>query len=100
MNQKPNAIDYIVVITKALLTVLCVSAICAAMFYKNYSDPATLSALFLLTGTLVSGLRGSAMMIPNPFKAEVTNSIDKPVPVSESAIPVAQTKKESEPAQT
>jgi hypothetical protein len=56
MNQKPSPLDYISQITKAILSVICVLAICLAMFYKNYSDPATLSALFLLTGTLIGGL--------------------------------------------
>lgn len=87
MNPKIPALDYIVVITKAVLAAICVSAICLAMFYKNYSDPATLSALFLLTGTLVGNLKGTGMM-PNPFKSDkplptqITNLPTQPVPVA------------------
>jgi hypothetical protein len=87
MNQKPTALDYIVVITKAVLAAICVVAICCAMFFKNYSDPATLSALFLLTGTLVGNLRGS-MSFHNPFAkpdepipTEIQQPPGKPVPV-------------------
>lgn len=82
-----SLIAYIVVITQALLAMICVLAICAAMFYKNYSDPATLSALFLLTGTLVGNI-GSIlggprqMMTPTKLEAEITNPPSNPVPVA------------------
>ncbi len=46
------------------------------MFYKNYSDPATLSALFLLTGTLVGNLGsilgGPRSMMQQPAGTETT----------------------------
>lgn len=91
MANEPNPtspVVYIVVSVQAFLAVICVSAICLAMFYKNYSDPATLSALFLLTGTLVGNL-GSIlggpmrmmMKLVEKVKAEVTNTPEKPVPV-------------------
>lgn len=85
MNQKPSSLDYISLITKAVLSAICVLAICAAMFYKNYSDPATLSALFLLTGTLVGGLRGSVSSKAGTSEGETTTtqttqSVTKPKP--------------------
>lgn len=69
MNFKSSPVVYIVVIGQVALSLICVGSICLSLFYKVYSDPATLSALILLTGTLVGNLgsilggpRGGMMM--------------------------------------
>lgn len=66
MNQHITELDILIVRTKAILAVICVLAIVGAMFFKSYSDPATLSALFLLTGSLIGNLRGSMQAITKP----------------------------------
>jgi hypothetical protein len=86
-----SVLAYIVVCCQALLALICVVAICLTLFYKNYSDPAILSALILLTGTLVGNLGsilgGPRQAMMGPAKTEITNSASNPVPVSEEPKP-------------
>lgn len=56
MPNKTSPVVFIVVTAQCVLALICVLAICLSLFYKTYSDPATLSALILLTGTLVGNL--------------------------------------------
>lgn len=82
MNNQNSPLAYIVVCGQVLLAVICVCAICLAMFYRNYSDPSTMAALIVLTGTLVGNL-GSILGGPRQMttKAEIINTPSNPVPV-------------------
>ena len=98
MNPQPTSpVVYIVVATQCLLSMICVAAICLTVFYKNYAEPSVLSALILLTGTLVGNLGsilgGPRMMMhvadtlaqklsETKLKAEITNPTTDPIPVT------------------
>lgn len=83
----------IVIIAQAILAFICVVALCLSLFYKNYAEPAILSAIILLTGTLVGNLgsilggpRGM-MHAPGNGTVKIDQPPDKPVPV----VPTEQT---------
>lgn len=87
MNQRPSVLDYISVLTRAILSVICVVAICCAMFFKTSSDPATLSALFLLTGTLIGGIRGPAIKGAGPDGETTMTQTTETVTTPKAALP-------------
>lgn len=82
MNPQTSKIAYLVVVGQIMLSIIIVGSICACLFYKSYADPATLTALIVLAGTLVGNLGsllgGPQRMPPppditvSPAKVEVT----------------------------
>ncbi len=49
----------------AFLSFLCIASLCATLFWKNYADPAVLTAIITLTGTLTGALT-TIMVLPRP----------------------------------
>ena len=106
MNQTPSKVVYLVVWAISLLALIGVTSLCATLFYKNYADPAVLSALISITAGLVGSLGailtntrsqlagGSTTSTittttepPTPSEPTpviVTNEPTNPVPVEES----------------
>jgi hypothetical protein len=89
MNFQNSKLAYIVVGGQIILAVILTAGVVGCLFYKNYSDPATLTAVILLDGTIVGNLAsilgGPRQMMPagtdaTPLKTEVINKPDKPVP--------------------
>jgi hypothetical protein len=60
-SSTPKSVVYIVITSLAVLDALCVGSLCMTLFYKNYADPAVLSALIALTGSLTGSL-GSVLV--------------------------------------
>lgn len=90
-DPRNSHLAYIVVWTQCIVFSVCVLALAATMFFKNYSDPVVLTALIGLTsvlgGNLASILGGPRTMMMGPTKTEITNPPDKPVPVAETPKP-------------
>jgi len=53
MNQTPVKIIYVVIFSEAILAAFGVLALCLTMFFKNYAEPAVLTAIITITSSLV-----------------------------------------------
>ena len=68
--QTPSKLLFIIVAALAAVSIIGVSALCVSLFYKNYADPAILTALIAIT----SGATGNlASMLNNTRQAQPTN---------------------------
>jgi hypothetical protein len=56
MNQTPTKVIYAVVFTIALLAMIGLLALTGTLFYKVYADPAVLTAIISIEGTLIGSL--------------------------------------------
>lgn len=88
-KQKPSPIVLIVVISIAALAFISVSSLCLTLFYKNYADPAVLSALISTSGTLTGSL---VTILVNTRRSgdipvTVTNPPENPVQVEAAPAP-------------
>jgi hypothetical protein len=64
--QTPSKLLFIIVAALAAVSIIGVSALCISLFYKNYADPAILTALIAIT----SGATGNlASMLNNTRQA-------------------------------
>ncbi len=105
MNSTPAKVVYLVIIAMAILAFIGVSSLCATLFWKNYADPAVLTAIIAITstaigslGTILSNTRSSppgggtttstvtttsAPVVPDtPTPVVVTNEKQDPIPVT------------------
>lgn len=86
----PSRLVLIIVLgTQSLLAMACVFTICYSVMYKAWGDPTTLSALIVLTGTLVGNL-GSILGGPRSMQQTTTTTETTPSPVPEAPQPEAK----------
>ena len=70
-SQTPSKLLFIIVVALACVAIIGVLALCLSLFYKNYADPAILTALIAIT----SGATGNlASMLNNTRQAAPTDS--------------------------
>lgn len=87
MNQTPSKVVYLVIVAISILALIGVSSLCLTLFYRNYADPAVLTAIISITSSLV-GVLGTLLTNTRTQRAgttpvTVTNASDEPVPTSE-----------------
>lgn len=104
MQQTPRKVLYIVVGALAILDFCCVASLCMTLFYKNYADPAVLSALIALTGSLTGSL-GSILVNTRqaPMDSTTTTTTTTnppPPPPPDSPTPVVIEQPKSKPVPT
>lgn len=73
MNQTPPKVVYLVIIILGILAVIGVTSLCFTMFYKNYADPAVLTAIISITAT-VCGSLGTVLVSTKTQPAGTTDS--------------------------
>lgn len=56
MNQTPPKVVYLVIVILGVLAFIGVSSLCLTLFYKNYADPAVLTAIISISSGLVGSL--------------------------------------------
>jgi hypothetical protein len=106
MNQTPPKVVYLVISILGVLALIGVSSLSATMFWKNYADPAVLTAIISITSGLVGSL-GTVLVSTRtqptsgdtktsttietstpapsqePQQVVITNELANPVPVTE-----------------
>lgn len=70
MSSTPKAIIVIVVSTLAALSVIGLCALAGTLYFKNYADPAVLSAFISVTSTSIGALGG---LLSNTRQPSSTN---------------------------
>ncbi len=105
---------YIVVVSLAGLAFLGLGSLCATMFWKNYVDPAVLTAIISMTSATVGAIGGILSSPRSAVTSTVTTTDDKgkettttqpvmmaPVPtVTSVPTPVVVTNASSDPVPT
>lgn len=85
MEQIRNSkLAFLVVGGQIVLAVILTFGVVGCLFYRNYSDPATLTAVILLDGTIVGNLAsilGGPRMMTGPTETKIVNPPSDPVPV-------------------
>lgn len=91
--QTPIKIIYVVVITLAILSLICVGSLAGILYFKTYADPAVLTSFTLLTGNVTGALMAILSNLrqqpkspngePVPAPVEVKQPQDKPIPVEQ-----------------
>lgn len=109
MNQTPPKLIFLVVIAIATITGFGVLSLCLSMFFKTWSDPATLTAVIAITtgglGSLTTILANPRTQPPatestttttttqapppptppkEPAKVEIVQPPENPIPVTET----------------
>jgi len=78
MSTQPNKLVVLIVLcSQAIMAMGCVASLCISLFYKVYADPSILSAMILLTGTLVGNL---SSILGGPRQMQVTPPDPPPPP--------------------
>jgi hypothetical protein len=74
MRAIPLTVVYLVIGSEAVLAFIGVTSLCATMFFKNYADPAILTAIISITSGLVGALAGLLVSARQPIPGTVTES--------------------------
>lgn len=56
MNSTPPKVIYLVIIIMGSLAFIGVTSLCLTLFYKNYADPAVLTAIISITSGSIGSL--------------------------------------------
>jgi hypothetical protein len=107
MNSTPPKVVYLVIVIMGVIAFIGVTSLCLTLFYKNYADPAVLTAIISITsgsigslGTMLVSTRsqppatsmdttistttkGQPSASAAPAPVVITNQPENPVPVTE-----------------
>jgi len=104
MNQTPSKVVYLVVWAISLLALTGVTSLCATLFWRNYADPAVLSALISITSGLVGSLgtilTNTRSQSPGGSTTSTVTTTTEAPPPSDTPTPVVVTNKPEEPVPT
>lgn len=77
MSSTPRAIIFVVVVTLAVLSLIGVGSLALTLFYKNYADPAVLTAFISITSGCIGALSALLVNTRQPV-ADSTSTVTAP----------------------
>jgi len=75
VNQTPKGLVYIVVVSLSGLAFLGLGSLCATLFWRNYVDPAVLTAIISMTSATVGAI-GGILSSPRSAVTSTTTTTD------------------------
>lgn len=104
MNSTPPKVIYLVIGVMGVIAFIGVSALCLTMFYKNYADPAVLTAIISITSTALGSL--GTMLVnthsqtPGGTTTATITTTTTPKPATDNPTPVVVTNEPTDPVPT